>query len=157
MQSGVKLKIIALLHIVVAIVILILAIIIQPATFFCTGTPLVSFQLFVLSWWIWRIPNFESFKERWMIFTSKQPLVTPDELEGKFQRAWFLQLGFVLFWGWVCALIFFGVATWMLLLGGCAPISVLLIVDLFVAVVGWVLGGAWVIQSVVRDRANNIA
>ena len=82
--------------------------------------------------------------------------MTPEEQEDKFQRAWLVQLGFVLVWGWVCALIFWGVATWMLLLGGCAPVSMLLIVDLFVAVVGWVLGGSWVIQSVVRDGANNV-
>ncbi|MDO8123385.1 MAG: hypothetical protein Q6364_03305 [Candidatus Hermodarchaeota archaeon] len=151
MQSGVKLKIIALLHILIAIVILIIAIIIQPATFFCTGTPLVSFQLFVLSWWIWRLPNFDSFKERWLIFTSKRPLLTPEQHEQKFRRAWLIQLIFVLIWGWVCALIFWGLATWMFFLGGCAPVSMLLIADLFVAVVGWVLGGAWVIQGVFRD------
>ncbi len=151
MRSGVKLKIIALLHILVAIVILIITIIMQPATFFCTGTPLVSFQLCVLSWWIWRLPNFDSFKERWMIFTSKKLLLTPEQQEHRFRRAWYIQLGFVLIWGWVCALIFWGLTTWMLLSGGCAPISMLLIVDLFVAVVGWILGGAWVIQRVFRD------
>lgn len=151
MQSGVKLKIMAILHILVAIVILIIAIMMQPATFFCTGTPLVSFQLFVLSWWIWRLPDFDSFKERWLIFTSKKPVLTPEQHEDKFRRAWLIQLGFVLIWGWVCALIFWGLATWMQLLGGCASISILLIADLFVAVVGWVIGGAWVMQGVFRD------
>lgn len=151
MRSNVKLKIIALLHILVAIVILVIEIIMHPATFFCSGTPLVSFQLFVLGWWIWRLPNFDSFKERWLVFTSKKPLLTSEQQEDKFRRAWLIQLGFVLMWGWICALIFWGFATWMLLLGGCAPISILLIVDLFVAVAGWVLGGAWVIQGVFRD------
>ncbi len=66
-------------------------------------------------------------------------------------------IGFRFVWGWVCALIFWGVATWMLLFGGCAPISILLIVDLFVAVVGWVLGGAWIIHGVVQDGANKAA
>ena len=141
----------AILHILVAIVILIIAIMMQPATFFCTGTPLVSFQLFVLSWWIWRLPDFDSFKERWLIFTSKKPVLTPEQHEDKFRRAWLIQLGFVLIWGWVCALIFWGLATWMQLLGGCASISILLIADLFVAVVGWVIGGAWVMQGVFRD------
>jgi hypothetical protein len=120
-------------------------------TFFCTGTPLVSFQLFVLSWWVWRFPNFNSFKERWRVFTSKKPLITPEQRERKLQRAWLIQLSFVLIWGWVCALVFWGLATWMLVLVGCAPISMLLIGDLFVAVVGWILGGAWVIQIVFRD------
>ncbi|MFX0079250.1 MAG: hypothetical protein ACFE8O_08425 [Candidatus Hermodarchaeota archaeon] len=151
MQSGEKLKIIALLHILIAIVLLIIAIIMHPATFFCTGTPLVSFQLFILSWWIWRFPNLDSFKERWQFFTSKKPLLTPEQHERKFRRAWLIQLSFVLIWGWVCALIFWGIATWILLLGGCAPLSMLLIIDIFVAVVGWILGGAWVIQSVFRD------
>ncbi|MFX1301020.1 MAG: hypothetical protein ACFFDE_08745 [Promethearchaeota archaeon] len=151
MHSDVKVKIIALFHIFVAIVLLIITIIIYPATFFCTSTPLVSFQLFVLSWWIWRLPNFDSFKERWMIFTSKKPLLTPEEHEQKFRRTWLIQFGFILIWGWICALIFWGLATGLLLLGGCAPISILLIADFFAAVAGWVLGGAWVIQGVFKD------
>lgn len=151
MLSSLKLKIVALLHVLIASVVLLIAILVQPATFFCTGTPLVSFQLFVLSWWVWRFPNLDSFKERWLVFISKKELLTPEQRERKLKRGWLMQLGFVLIWGWVCALIFWGVATWMLVLGGCAPISMLLIGDLFVAVVGWILGGAWVIQVVFRD------
>lgn len=81
-----------------------------------------------------------------------RPHLTPVQKEHKLKRAWRLQLGFVLLWGWFCALLFWSLATWMTLQGGCASISILLLGGLITSVAGWIIGGAGVIHVVYKDR-----
>ena len=120
----------------------------------CSGLSLSLFQMFVLSWWLWRFPDLGAFREKILPFSLGKRVLTHEREQRDLQRAWRLQLSFVIIWGWICALLFWTVGNWFVLQGGCASIGFLLLGDLFIAVLGWIVGGAWMIHRGYQEKES---
>lgn len=142
----------AVFHAVLASLILVISIFLNPIGFFCSGVVFISFQLFILSWWLWRFPPLDVFQDRFSVMIMTKPHLTTKQKERKVQFAWRLQLGFVLLWGWFCALLFWWLASWMTLQGICSLNSILLLGGFFTSIIVWVIGGAGIVYFIFRNR-----
>lgn len=152
MESGQGVKIVGLFHALLGVTVLILFIVLDPVGLLCSGVPFASFQLLLLSWWLWRFPGIDSFRDRVLpISLRRQPLTSRQE-DHFLRRAWRLQLIFVIVWGWIITVLFWSLATLWVLFGGCALASVFLLGGIFTAIAGWILGGAWVLHVVYRSQ-----
>lgn len=137
---------------ILACAILVIQLYMNPTGFFCSGIPILSFQLFVLSWWLWRFPALDIFRARNMALILNRPHWTPEQKDVKLRHAWRLQFGFVHFWGWFCALFLWNLATWLVLQGNCSVFSLLLLGGFFLSLIGWVIGGAGILFLVFQER-----
>ncbi len=115
-----------------------------------SGITYVSFQLFLLSWWLWRVPGVASFREKMRPISLRQQPMTTEQEEERLHRTWRSQLLFIILWGWICTILFGSLATWCVLCGGYPWASVLLLGGLFTAIGGWIIGSAWVVHRVYR-------
>lgn len=148
LQSGHGLKGLGIIHALVAGVLLFLVFFADPLSFMSSGIPYASFELFLLSWWLWRFPKIELFRDQMLPLSQKGQPMTTEQYEHYLHRAWRLQLLFVILWGWICAILFGAVTQWLVFFGGYPWTSVLLLGGIVMAIVGWIVGGAWIVHRV---------
>jgi hypothetical protein len=152
LKSTLYVKIVAVIHAILACVIFLFEMLSNPTGFFCSSIIFIAFQLFVLSWWLWRFPPLDKLQEQVMPILLSRPHYTHEQKNRKLIMAWRLQLGFVLSWGWLSALIFWYLAIWVISQGGCSLLSVLLLGGFFTAAIGWIIGGAGILYGVFKER-----
>jgi hypothetical protein len=144
-------KVLVIIHALIGGILLVITLLVNPVVLMCSGIPYASFQLFLLSWWLWRFPRIDSFRTQILPISLRRQSMTPEQEEQLLHRAWRFRLVFVNLWGWICTVLLGGLANWWMLWGGCPWASVLLLGGLFIAVAGWIVGSAWMVHRVYRE------
>jgi hypothetical protein len=150
LESGHRLKVLSIIHVVIGGILFIITLLVNPIALICSAIPYASFQLFLLSWWLWRIPRIELFRTQVLPISFRRKPMTREQEEEFLHRAWRSRLLFIILWGWMCTVLFAGLAAWWVILGGCPWASVLLFGGLFTTVAGWILGSAWMLHHVYK-------
>jgi hypothetical protein len=150
-ESGYCVKVLAIIHALIGATLFAITLLVNPTILLCSGIPYASFQLFLLSWWLWRFPRIDSFRTRILPISLRRQPMTEEQEAQLLQRAWRFQLVFVNLWGWICTVLLGTLANWWMLWGGCPWASILLLGGVLLGVAGWILGSAWIVHHVYKE------
>ncbi|MFX1244286.1 MAG: hypothetical protein ACFE8F_04940 [Promethearchaeota archaeon] len=148
LKSGHGLKVLGIFHALIGAVLLLVVFFTNPIALTGSGIPYGSFELFLLSWWLWRFPGIVAFREQMLLLHQRRAAMTTEDSEQYLHRAWRFQLLFVILWGWICTILFGALAHWLVFSVSYAWSSVLLLGEIIVAILGWIMGSALIVHRV---------